>query len=320
MKADRPARERGGRGAAASRRDFLATLRGGFLLLSGCGDRRRAVTGSEVVASEPLAFNVHPLGGGFQSLQQDALRTIGPPWIRVTLGLVTETDAARPYVRMGPNVLGLVADFRLGPIDAREWPDLLEAALRRYPQIRRAELLNEPEHFNKLSPARYVQEFLRPGYERIRDRFPGVAVVAAAPVGDRKKGPDQFRRLTEAGADEFCDFRAVHVYDDDDRALRTIAGATGRPILVTETGTNVPGHHVRWYADVVPRVRQALGADEVFWYVLLESPALAGGKVPYSYTGSSVIAAVPDAAGQPQAAPGSALYPLLARHPAARRR
>jgi len=51
----------------------------------------------------------------------------------------------------------------------------------------------------------------------------------------------------------------------------------------------------------------------VFWYVLLESAALAGGSVPYSYPGSSVIAPEPDAAGQPKAAAGSGLSPLRVR-------
>lgn len=295
-----------------SRRETLATLGGGFLALAGCADgRRRSVTGAEGLGGEPLAFNVHPLGGRFQALQLDALSALAPPWIRVTLGLVTDTGAARAYVRAASNVLGLVSDFRLGPIDPGEWPDLVEATLRRYPEVRRAELLNEPEQFNGLSPERYVREFLRPDYERIRARFPGVAVVAAAPGGDRRKAPDRFRRLTDAGADEFCDHRAVHVYFDDARALGAIAGATRRPILVTETGTSDPGRHVRWATEVVPRIRGALGAEVVFWYVLLESAALAGRPVPYSYPGFSVIAAEPDAAGRPQAAPGSGLYPVL---------
>lgn len=245
-------------------------------------------------------------------MQRDALRALGTPWIRLTLGLTTQTDAARAYVGAGPSVLGLVSDFQSGPIDAARWPDLVEATLRRYPQVRRAELLNEPERFNGLSAERYVREYLRPGFERIRERLPGVAVVAAAPVGDRRQGPERFGRLTDAGADDFCDYRAVHVYFDDGGALAAIAGATRRPVLVTETGTSTPGQHVRWYGEVIPRIRATLGAELVFWYVLLESADLAGGAVPYSYPGTSLIAGTPDAAGRPQAAPGSGLYPLLA--------
>jgi hypothetical protein len=272
------------------------------------------------VGGEILSFNVHPLGGRFEALQREALGALAPPWIRVTLGLVTATDAARPYARLGPQMLGLVSDFQTGPIDPGEWLDRLEATLRRYPQVTRAELLNEPEHFNGLSAARYVGEYLRPGYELIQRRFPWIRVVAAAPVGDRRQAPDQFRRLTDAGADEVCDFRAVHVYFDDQTALGVIARSTARPILVTETGISAPAQHVRWYTDVVPRIRRALGAEQVFWYVLLESADLAGGPVRYSYPGSSLIAAVPDAAGQPQAAPGSGLYPVLARTRARRKR
>jgi hypothetical protein len=295
-----------------SRRRWLAGL-GGLALAAGCGEsRRRGMTDAETaLGGEALPFNVHPLGGRFLSLQRDALRSLGTPWIRVTLGLTTSVDAARAYVGAAPNVLGLVSDFRTGALDPGEWLDLLQATLRRYPQVQRAELLNEPERFNGLSARRYVAEFLRPGYELIRERFPGVQVVAAAPAGDRKTAPARFRRLTDAGADDVCDLRAVHVYFDDESALGGIAGATRRPILVTETGTSTPGQHVRWYTQVVPRIRGALGAELVFWYVLLESADLAGGSVPYSYPGSSVIAAEPDAAGRPKAAAGSGLFPLL---------
>jgi hypothetical protein len=299
------------------RRRWLAGL-GGLLLGAGCvdgGKRERGVTSPEVTIGGPLPFNVHPLGGRFETLQRQALANLGTPWIRVTLGLVNDVDAARPYVRVAPNTLGLVSDFQLGPIDPAVWPDLVESTLRRYPQVRRAELLNEPERFNGLSANRYVQDFLRPGWERIRSRLPGVAVVCAAPEGDRKKAPDRFRRLTDAGADDFCDYRAVHVYFDDEGPLNTIAGSTRRPILVTETGTNKPGEHVRWFTQVVPRIRSALAAELVFWYVLLESVDLAGGAVPYAYPGSSVIAPIPDAAGQPQASNGSHLYPLLLGRP-----
>lgn len=293
-----------------TRRQALRRLAGGVLAAGGCGEAsRRGVTTPEGIGGERLSFNVHALGGRFVTLQHQALAGLRPPWIRVTLGLVTGVDAARAYVGGGPSLLGLVADHRRGAIDAHAWPDLVEATLRRYPTARRAELLNEPEIFNELSPARYVREYLRPGFERVRERLPGVQVVAAAPAGDRKAGPDRFRRMTDAGADDVCDYRAVHVYFDDDRALRAFRGATGRPILVTETGTNAPGDHARWYRDVVPRIRAALGAEQIFWYVLLESAALAGAPVAYSYPGSSIIAAEPDAAGQPRAAPGVGALP-----------
>ncbi len=298
--------------ARLTRRQALAALGGLAFAATACSDEgRRSVTAPEaLVRGEPLSFNVHPLGGRFESLQREALRRLAAPWIRVTLGLVTDVGAARAYLRAAPNVLGLVADYQLGGINAAEWPDLVEATLRRNPGVRRAELLREPQRFNGLSPAQYVRDFLRPGYERIRERVPGVAVVAAAPINDAQGAPDGFRRMTDAGADDFCDYRAVHVNFEDGGAMAAIARATRRPILVTETGTTAPSQHVRWYSDVVPRLRTTLGAELVFWYVLLESP-LAGGPVPYNFVGASVIAADPNAAGQPQGATGSGLYDLL---------
>lgn len=295
------------------RRQVLATLGAGALALAGCGDgRKRSLTAAEGLLGEGLAMNVHPLGGSFEALQHDALRALGTPWIRVPLGLTRETGAAASYVGAGPSVLGLVADAGwAGSLDPGAFPALVAAALRRYPQVRRAEILNDPERVHGLSPERYVREFLGPASELIRRSFPGVAVVAAAPSGDRRRGPASFRRMTDAGADELCDYRAARVLFEDAGALDALAGATGRPILVTETGTSSPGHHVRWHAEVIPRIRGTLGAELVFWYVLLESAALAGGPVAYSYPGYSLIAGTPDATGHAQGAPGSGLYALL---------
>jgi hypothetical protein len=242
------------------------------------------------------------------------------PWIRIVLGLVTSTDAARAYMSAAPNVLGVVADYRLGPLDAPTWPDLVEATLRRNPHVRLAEILRAPDRLNGLSPEQYVREFLRPAYERIRERLPGVSVVAASPGGERKDVVERFQRMTDAGADDVCDRRAVHAYFEDAGALSAIAGATRRPVVVSETGINNPGQHVRWYADVIPRMRSTFRTDLVFWYVLLESPAFSPGPVSYSQLNSSVISEEPDAAGQPQAASGSGLFPLLAGTALTRRR
>lgn len=303
--------------ARIGRRRALAALGAGLLGFAGCGDGRgdgrRSITAPQVPGRrDALSFNVHPLGGAALGLQGNAIAALAPPWIRVTLGLVSGTDEARPYSALGPSLHGLVADFRLGPIDPAEWLPLLEGTMRRNPAARRVELLREPERVNGLGAEQYVQEFLRPGYQRIRDRFPGVQVVAAAPGGDRRSAPQRFQRLTDAGADEFCDYRAAHVFFEDAGAWSAIRAATRRPILVTETGVDTPGRHVSWYTDIIPAMKSVLGAEQVFWYVLLESPSLASGPVSYRFAGTSVIAGIPDAAGGPQPAPGSGLYRLLA--------
>jgi len=212
---------------------------------------------------DPLPTNVHALGDPFIGLQQTALQTLGTPWIRLTLGLVNKTTMSRAYVEAAPRLLGLVSDFHLRRIEPADWPGLVEATLRRYPEVRAAELLNEPQEFYGLSPSVYVRDFLRPGFERIRERFPGVAVVAAAPIGNRRKGLDYFRRMTDAGADQFCDYRAVHVYFEDEDVLAAIARATARPIWVTETGIQVASQHVRWYTEVVPLIREVLDRKSV---------------------------------------------------------
>jgi hypothetical protein len=262
------------------------------------------------VAAESLAFNVHPLGGGGLALQLRALAALRTSWARVTIGSAAD-NLALPYVRAIPNTLGIVTDFGTGALDPASWPGFVEGTLRRNAQLRAAELLNEPDVFGGLSPEQYVRDFLRPGYEVMRERFPGISVVAAAPVGTRTNGPGRFRRMTDAGADDVCDFRAIHVYFEDEQAMADIGAATSRPILVTETGAR-GAQQRHWYQDVVPRLRHILGAQLVFWYVLLEGPG--------AYPGYTLIANVPDGAGQPQAAPNSRLYPLLTGSRQLRRR
>ncbi|MBI3458619.1 MAG: hypothetical protein HY002_22835 [Candidatus Rokubacteria bacterium] len=97
-----------------TRRRALAALGGSVVALAACGrDPRNTLTGPGGVRDAALAFNVQPLGGGGEALQRQALRLLGLPWIRTTLGLVTDTQA-RPYTRAAPNVVGLVADFQPG--------------------------------------------------------------------------------------------------------------------------------------------------------------------------------------------------------------
>jgi hypothetical protein len=213
-------------------------------------------------------------------------------------------------VAAASGALGLIADFGSAAVSPTGFADLVEGAIRRNPGLRRAQILHDPQRYG-ISSEQYVRDFLRPAYERVRERAPGIRVVAAAPSGDRKSVPTRFQRLTDAGADEVSDDRGVNVYFDDSGALASIAAATRRPIIVTETGTSDPSQHVRWYTEVIPRIRSGLGADAVCWYVLLESPDLAGGPVSYDRLGFSLIAPTADAAGRARGADGSQLYSVL---------
>lgn len=247
-----------------------------------------------------LGFNVQPYSG-FLSVQIQALSDIKANWIRTTLGIISDTGS--PYVASTQTtVLGLIADFNLGPIDKTTWPDQVEAVIRRYPSIQYFEILNEPAVFNGISNTDYVRDYLQPAHDRIREKFPSVNIVAAAPVG-QPSGIEDFTQMSLAGADDFCDFRAVHIYFDNSLTApwTSFQRTTRKPIMVTETGTNQPGQHLSWWNNQIPEMKRVLTTDFVFYYVLLEQP----------FRGFGIIDGQFDGNGQVVPTSGSELYTFL---------
>ena len=100
-------------------------------------------------------------------------------------------------------------------------------------------------------------------------------VVAAAPAGT-SGGRIYFFQMTEAGADDFCDYRAVHLYNNNPEIY--LAG-TDRPFLVTESGTSNRSAHVSWWADTMPHISKILDTGGLYFYVLLDRPATGFGLI-----------------------------------------
>ncbi len=247
-------------------------------------------------------FNVHPYQGALYSVQTKALRNIHATWIRTTLGLTG--DIAGAYATStGLNVLGIIGDFGTASISKSDWPAMVEAVVRRYPTIRYFQVLNEPEEFYNMSNTEYVRDYLRPAHDVIRQKFPSVKIVAAAPIG-QPSGLNDFTEMSIAGADQYCDFRGVHVYYE--QALYSpwsaYRVATQKPFMVTETGKRTASYHLSWWTQQIPAMKKALQTEYIFYYALLEQP---------TYTGYEIILADLDASGNVQPAPGSELYNYL---------
>jgi hypothetical protein len=92
-------------------------------------------------------------------------------------------------------------------------------------------------------------------------------VAAAAPAGTAS-GKTWFLQMTDAGADEWCDFRAAHLYSDETAVYLT---GTRRPILVTETGVQDRGRHVDWWSDTMTNISGAFDTDRLYFYALCDS-------------------------------------------------
>lgn len=236
------------------------------------------------------------------TVQLQALEAIRANWIRMTLGITS--DLAGPYVASArANILGLIGDFQLTSIDRQDWPDMVATVIQRYPSIQYFQILNEPDVFYSMSNTEYVREYLRPAHDLIRSRFPSVKIVAAAPIG-QPSGIRDFAAMSTAGADQYCDFRAVHIYFEQETfspwsAFRL---ATEKPIMITETGTRHPDEHLSWWLSQVPEMKEVLNTEYVFYYALLEQP---------EFTGYELITGELDSQGNVVPAPDSSLYDYL---------
>lgn len=289
-----------------TRREFLrfGMASGCALALGGCSSSSSSTdpdlgNGS---SDEFRGFNVHPYQGILFNVQMQALQDIGANWTRTTLGITN--DVAGPYASApGTNVLGLIGDFQLSSIDKNDWPDMVETVIRRYPTIQYFQILNEPEIFYNMSNTEYVRDYLKPAHDLIRQKFPDVKIVSAAPIG-QYSGIQDFAEMTLAGADQYCDYRGVHIYFEQDLLYSWVEFrmATQKPIMITETGTRKPEKQLFWWQVQIPQMKRVLDTEYVFYYALLEQP---------QYTGYEIIRAELDNNGKVVPAPGSDLYTYL---------
>jgi hypothetical protein len=247
---------------------------------------------------------VHPYQDHLRELQFEAIDQIWTGWIRTTLGILD--DAAGQYVEAaGGNVLGVLTDFGLGTIPKTDWPDMVVTALRRYPTLQYVQILNEPKVFNDIGNAEYVEDYLRPAHDLIRREFPHMKIVAAAPIG-QPRGIQDFKAMSDAGADQYCDFRAVHIYFEESVLNRwsTFRYATDKPIMVTETGIRDPKKHFSWWRNALPKMQQLFETPYVFYYVLMEYPTT---------DGFGLITGERDTNGKIIPTPGSDLFAYLSQ-------
>lgn len=247
-----------------NRRRFLRTaaLTAAGAALAGCDIKRmldRIADGKERL----WGMNIHPLGGEVADAQIEAARAMGIRRVRITLGL--HEDLAGYYLRsLRAQFVGLVDDFRGSPPPASQWPALVRATVQRAPGLDCYEILNEPI---SLAPEVYVQDYLRPAYEIVKRISPGSRVAAAAPTGT-SAGLTYFYELTRAGADDWCDLRAAHVYGDKPEYYML---NTSRRLLVTETGVADPALHVDWWSRTMVNTDTVLDPEEQFFYVLADT-------------------------------------------------
>ncbi len=283
-----------------SRRRFLQTAltAGSIFALPGCDNEP---LGSPI-GGEIRGFNVHPYMGSPMNVQLQALRDIGANWIRTTLGI--STDSAGGYVTAtGTNVLGLISDFQMTSIDKTDWPDMVETVIRRYPSLRYVQILNEPEVFFDISNREYVLDYLKPASLLLLAQFPHIQIVSAAPIG-QPSGINDFAMMSAAGADDYCDFRGVHIYFGDNllQPWSSFRRTTQKPIMVTETGSRHPEEHLSWWLNQIPHMQYTLDTNYIFYYALLEQPEL---------TGFEIISGELDPQGNVVPRTGSELYMYL---------
>jgi hypothetical protein len=246
------------------RRQFLksAALAGAGTALAGCStDLLNLLNKGE---EQLWGMNVHPFSGDLADAQIEALKNMGIKRVRITLGL--HSDLAGPYLSgFNAEYIGLVNDFDDPIPSASAWSDLVRAAVERAPGLYCYEILNEP---SDLSPTDYVEKYLKPAYQIIKGINPAYRVAAAAPAGT-SGGRLDFYEMTTVGADDWCDFRAAHLYSDNPEYYLK---GTRRPFLVTESGVDNRDKHVDWWARTMTHISGVLETDRMHFYSLADRP------------------------------------------------
>jgi hypothetical protein len=248
---------------AMDRRTFLkAAAAAGGAALAGCDSELLNILNK---GEEQLwGMNVHPFGGALFDAQVETLRRLGVQRVRITLGL--HADLAGPYLReFRAEYIGLLDHFNRGVPDPADWPGVVRRAVERAPGLFCYEVLNEPM---PLQPRVYVEQYLRPAYEVIKEINPGYQVAAAAPTGTAD-GRTYFYQMSEAGADRWCDYRAAHLYVDNPEVYLK---GTNRPFLITETGIEDPARHVSWWSKSMTHIGAVLETERLYFYALATTP------------------------------------------------
>lgn len=249
--------------AVVNRRSFLkqAALAAAGTALAGCDSDLLNIFNE---GEERLwGMNVHPFSGPIADAQIEALNQLGIRRVRITLGL--HHDDAGPYLRgYGAEYIGLLNDFDDPIPDASAWPGLVRSAVERSPNLFCYEVLNEP---SALSSRDYVEQYLKPAYEIIKGINPAYQVAAAAPTGT-SSGRLDFYEMTAAGADDWCDSRAVHEYTDQPEILLK---GTHRPFLITESGVQDRNRHVDWWSNEMAHISGVLETERLYFYALSDS-------------------------------------------------
>ena len=226
-------------------------------------------------------------------LQMKLLYDLGFEQMRITISFElfgANFLAAIPYVRaaraLGIDVLGIFGEFagndfvraianpatRAEVLEtyARIFGDFVPAASKSVgaPGRFAAQILNEPTHFNGLSPDAYVRSFLEPAYLHLKEDDPTIRIVSAAPVASAE-GVLRAQKMIEAGLEHVCDVVAFHVYGT--RFLEKLAALTAKPVWVTESGTEGTPRHLDWYASTFDTIRRSMpGVERIYWFLLFD--------------------------------------------------
>jgi hypothetical protein len=224
--------------------------------------------------------------------QMQAIYELGFEQIRITISFGRfgpDFLGAIPYARaaraLGIDVLGVIGQFTgFDLVQALSRPGEREEVLEVYFQIFAgpvppaaeditsgrfaAQVLNEPTHFLGISPESYVEEYLAPAYDHLKEDAPDLTVVSAAPIGSAV-GVLQARAMIEAGLERHCDRVAFHVYGT--RFLREISGLAAKPVWITESGAGQSALHLDWMTSSFERIRSEIPAVErIFWFDLFD--------------------------------------------------
>lgn len=251
------------------------------IVLCACGDRLVTAPTVAALAAWSPYLGVHQFDWRLNRQQPHLAPLMDSGSVRgIRVDYVptaTERVAQWALARGAEDVLAILPNESL-----RDSPcEALASAVARAPSAQYWEIGNEVSHFIDMTPEEYAGIF-----SIVADcaamKHPDIVVMPAAPIGNAG-GQDFLRRALDAGLLRLAvagrlPLLAIHYYSTESSLLYGIKQQIQRlppltEVWVTETGVDSVDRHLPFVEREYPRMRSALRATRIYWYVFSDCSA-----------------------------------------------
>ena len=173
---------------------------------------------------------------------------------------------------------GYVDWWNRGTISTGGFLEIFDQTVRQYPGVRVWQMGGELTGW-KVSPEK-AMELFKALFHHVKQNYPWIILVSPATAGNGSSA-DDLRRMIDAGLDKLCqeglEIVSIHFYSWNSTRLAEFQSQVARltistRIWITETNDFPPNWSTQtgYVAEMYPKLRSALRAERIYWYVFSE--------------------------------------------------